>query len=145
MISFVASISAQNSSAKEVEQTIRNFFDAFHKQDSSRLKSMVTKDIVLQSIGKSKNGETILNTSDFDEFAKSIASIPEENIFEEKLLGFSIQIDGDMANAWTPYEFWYNGNFSHCGVNSFQLIKQGNEWKIFFLVDTRRKDNCKKS
>ena len=45
-----------------------------------------------------------------------------------------------MANAWTPYQFWFNDQFSHCGVNSFQLIKVDNTWKIFFLVDTRRKD-----
>ncbi len=47
-----------------------------------------------------------------------------------------------MANAWTPYEFWYNGNFSHCGVNSFQLIKKDEKWKIIYLVDTRRKEGC---
>ena len=73
-------------------------------------------------------------------FITSILSIPENQKFEEKLLSFDIKIDGNMANAWTPYEFWFNDQFSHCGVNSFQLIKVDNAWKIFFLVDTRRKD-----
>jgi hypothetical protein len=73
---------------------------------------------------------------------KSIARIPKDKKFEEKLLGFNIQVDGNMANAWTPYEFWYEGEFSHCGVNSFQLIKDDGEWKIIYLVDTRRKEGC---
>ena len=66
----------------------------------------------------------------------NIASIPKDRTFEEKLLDFSIQVDANMANAWTPYEFWYNGNFSHCGVNSFPLIKEEDTWKIIYLEES---------
>jgi hypothetical protein len=55
---------------------------------------------------------------------------------------YNIQIDGAMANAWTSYEFWVNGSFSHCGVNSFQLFKDEGAWKIIYLIDTRRKEGC---
>ena len=47
-----------------------------------------------------------------------------------------------MANAWAPYEFYINSEFSHCGINSFQLIKIEGNWKIIYIIDTRRKDNC---
>ncbi|UWX56421.1 hypothetical protein NYZ99_09635 [Maribacter litopenaei] len=57
-------------------------------------------------------------------------------------MDYSIQIDGAMANAWTPYEFRINDNFSHCGVNSFQMVKLEGEWKIIYLIDTRRKEGC---
>lgn len=97
----------------------------------------------MQSISVDKEGETVLQESDYNQFVKSIASIPKANKFDEKLLDFSIQIDGNMANAWTPYEFWYQEKFSHCGVNSFQLIKIDSEWKIIYLVDTRRREGCK--
>ena len=30
-------------------------------------------------------------------------------------------------------------NFSHCGVNSFQLFNDNGQWKIIYLIDTRRK------
>ncbi|WP_299521655.1 nuclear transport factor 2 family protein [Winogradskyella sp.] len=136
-------INAQNSEKDEVKATIIKFFDAFHKQDTVALKSMAKGDIKLQTIAVNKEGKTILQESSYEKFIKSIASIPKDNTFEEKLLSFSIQVDGKMANAWTPYEFWYNGNFSHCGVNSFQLIKEDNKWRIIYLVDTRRKEGCK--
>ena len=97
----------------------------------------------MQSIGKNKEGVVKLNQSDFAQFVKSIGSIPKDKTFEEKLLGFNIQVDGAMANAWTPYEFWFDGNFSHCGVNSFQLMKVKEDWKIIYLVDTRRREDCK--
>ncbi len=49
-----------------------------------------------------------------------------------------------MANVWAPYEFYLNNDFSHCGVNSFQLFFDGIQWKIIYLIDTRRKQGCKK-
>ena len=79
--------------------------------------------MTLQTIATNREGKTILHTEDYDKFITSILSIPENQKFEEKLLSFDIKIDGNMANAWTPYEFWFNDQFSHCGVNSFQLIK----------------------
>ena len=133
---------AQNTEIDIVKSKIIEFFDAFHKQDTIALKLMVTENITLQSISTNQEGKTVLKEDDFDKFAKSIASIPKDRKFEEKLLDFSIQVDGNMANAWTPYEFWYQGQFSHCGVNSFQLMKTDGEWKILYLVDTRRRQGC---
>lgn len=135
-------LNAQKSEEEQVKATIIDFFDAFHKQDTVRLKAMAKAEITLQSIAVNKEGTTILQESEYADFVRSIASIPKDRTFEEKLLSFSIQVDGKMANAWTPYEFWYNGNFSHCGVNSFQLIKEDSTWKILYLVDTRRREGC---
>ncbi len=134
---------AQKTETENVKTTIIEFFDAFHKQDTIALKSMVTDKVILQSISTNNEGKTILTEDDFNEFVKNIASIPKDKTFEEKLLDFNIQVDGNMANAWTPYEFWYQGKFSHCGVNSFQLMKVDSKWKIIYLVDTRRKQGCK--
>ena len=136
-------LNAQNSDIEDVKATVKAFFEAFHKQDTTALKSMAKGDIKLQSISVNAEGKSVLKENDYSQFIKSIASIPKDNTFEEKLLDFSIQDDGNMANAWTPYEFWYNGNFSHCGVNSFQLIKEDKDWKILYLVDTRRRKGCK--
>ena len=50
------------------------------------------------------------------------------------LMGFDIKIDANLAIAWVDYEFWFNGNFSHCGVNSFHLVKIGDKWEIIYLI-----------
>ena len=139
---FGVALNAQKSETEAVKNTIVDFFDAFHKQDTTALKSMVIDKIILQSISTNNSGEVTLKEDNFYQFIKNISSIPKDRKFEEKLLGFNIQVDGNMANAWTPYEFWYQEQFSHCGVNSFQLMKVKGEWKIIYLVDTRRK-KCK--
>ncbi|RNC87073.1 MAG: nuclear transport factor 2 family protein [Winogradskyella sp.] len=140
---FVSFGFSQNSEEENVKETIIEFFDAFHKQDTVKLKSMAKGNVQLQSISKNKEGKTRLSENDYNQFVRSIAGIPKDKTFEEKLLGFDIKIDGNMANAWTPYEFWFDGNFSHCGVNSFQLVKVEEDWKIIYLVDTRRRQGCK--
>jgi hypothetical protein len=44
-----------------------------------------------------------------------------------------------MATVWTPYTFYYKGQYSHKGINSFQLVKLKEGWKIQYLIDTRYK------
>ncbi|MBB3122792.1 hypothetical protein FHS04_000280 [Mesoflavibacter sabulilitoris] len=140
VILLLISVETFAQSEAEVQKTIETFFEGFHKQDSTLLNQVVYKDVTLQTIVINREGKTILHTEDYSNFITSILSIPKNQKFKEKLLDFDIKIDGNMANAWTPYQFWFNDQFSHCGVNSFQLIKVDNAWKIFSLVDTRRKD-----
>ena len=125
-----------------VRQTIEAFFSAFHQQDSIVLRDLVDSNVILQSISTNTDGETKMATESFDNFLKSIISIPETTKFEEKLHSFDIRINGALANVITPYSFYVNGNLSHCGVNSFQLFKDSGKWKIIYIVDTRIKEGC---
>lgn len=139
---FISVSFAQETEELKVQKTIEAFFKGFHKQDSLLIKQTTIEDVIAQTVGTKKDGSTAIRTEDFGKFLKSIVSIPDSIHFQEKLLSFNIQVDGAMANAWTPYEFWYNDAFSHCGVNSFQLFKQNGEWKIIYLIDTRRRKGC---
>ena len=38
--------------------------------------------------------------------------------------------------------FYYKGQFLHCGVDSWQLVRLNGVWKIQYLIDTRRKEPC---
>lgn len=133
---------AQTEEEIQVKQNIIEFFDAFHAKDSIAMKKTVYPSILLQTIGVNNEGKSVLKTENFEDLVKSIISIPDSTNFEERILSYSIQIDGNMANAWTPYEFWINDKFHHCGVNSFQLFREENAWKIIYLIDTRRKIDC---
>ena len=135
-------INAQNNEKEEVKKAVEIFFEGFHNQDSTLIKRSTSPAIIMQTIGRDKGGASVVKTSDFSNFLKSIVSIPDTTNFREKLLSYQIQIDGSMANAWTPYEFWINDTLSHCGVNSFQLHKQDGVWKIIYIIDTRRREDC---
>lgn len=126
---------AQNA---EIQNAIETFFEGFHAKDTLKLQSVCSEKIILQSIMEGSKGNKLTNETS-KEFYKSIATIPNDMKFEEKIMSFSIQIDGTMAHAWTPYEFYINGKLSHKGVNSFTLFKEKEVWKIIYLIDTKRK------
>lgn len=127
---------------EKVQQIVETFFEGFHKQDSILIKKVVHENVLMQSIGKNQIGEIVLSKEDFSGFLTSICSIPETTSFEERIHDYRIQLDGKMANVWTPYSFYINGSLSHCGTNSFQLFKRNGVWKIFYIVDTRDRSGC---
>ncbi|MFV8356922.1 nuclear transport factor 2 family protein [Flavobacterium sp. XS1P32] len=129
------SLQAQN---QEIKKVVETFFEAFHAKDTVQLKGLCDETMILQSISENAKGIKLSNESP-KAFFKSIGSIPIEVKFQEKILSYAIQVDGSMAHAWTPYEFYVNEKFSHKGVNAFTLFRKDNSWKIIHLIDTRRK------
>lgn len=132
---FSANSQAQN---QEIQKVVDTFFEAFHAKDTLKLQALCEDTMILQSISENAKGTKLSNEKP-QVFFKSIASIPAELKFQEKIMSYSIQVDGVMAHAWTPYEFYMNGKLSHKGVNAFTLFKKDNIWKIVHLIDTRRK------
>ena len=128
-------VQGQNS---KVQKTIETFFEGFHAKDTVKIKSVCSDTMLLQSIAENTK-EAKLSDESIKEFYTSIATIPANFDFKEKILSYSIQVDGAMAHAWTPYEFYMNGKLSHKGVNAFTLFKENDAWKIIYIIDTRRK------
>lgn len=126
---------AQN---QEIQKVIETFFEDFHAKDTVKMKSVCSDKIILQSIMENAKGSKLSDES-AKEFYNSIATIPNDFKFEEKILNYSIQVDGTMAHVWTPYKFYINGKLSHSGVNAFSLYKENGIWKIIYVIDTRRK------
>ena len=123
----------------EVKQAVDDFFVGLHKRDTLQFIKVCHPYINMQTIGKDKEQNNKLILENFQDFMKSIVSIPENVVLFEKLLDYKIQIDGPLSHVWTPYEFYVNGKLSHSGVNSFTLFKEKDTWQIIHIIDTRRK------
>lgn len=141
---FSITITAQEKDEeKKIKKVIETFFEGLHKGDSTIMKSTLYKEVKIQTTSTNKEGNKILKTESKKELLTSIANKKPEHVYLEKLLSYTIKIDGNLASVWTPYEFYFNDNFSHCGANSFQLFNNNGKWEIIFLVDMRRRENCK--
>lgn len=125
------------------EQLIKDFFVAFHAQDTVALRNFAHEEARLQSVSVDAEGNTSLNTDNYSKFLKGIASIPADATFEERIHEYRVEENGSLATVTTPYTLYFNGKLYHCGVNSFQLVKFGGFWKIVYLIDTRTKEDCK--
>ncbi|SNR54402.1 nuclear transport factor 2 family protein [Lutibacter flavus] len=124
-----------------IKTSIHTFFEGLQKGDTILLNSVINKNLKLQTAFLNNEGRGILRNETRKAFLTAISSKNPNDIWMEKLLSYDIKIDGNLASVWTPYKFYFNNEFSHCGVNSFQLFKNGNIWEIIYIVDTRRK-NC---
>jgi len=133
---------AQEDENAKVKATINTFFEGFHKGDTILVKSVMMDKMLLQTTYKTKEGNNVLVSEESSKLMSAIANRPNDQKWDERLLTYNIQVDGIMAHVWTPYEFWFNDEFSHCGVNSFQLFNDNGHWKIIYLIDTRRQDGC---
>ena len=134
-------LSAQ-SAEDSVKTVVNNLFVAMKNGDASLFKTVFSDSAILQTISRSKEGKTLVRTESVDEFASFVSQLKKDSA-DERIRFETIKIDGPLAIVWTPYNFYYNGKFSHCGVNSFQLVRFDDGWKIQYLVDTRRRTGCK--
>ena len=122
-------------SEKEVKQVIQNMFRAIQQADTSLLKTCFSDHVIFQTILNKPEG-ALIKTESVNNFIQSIGK-QTPNVLDERIEFGAIQIDPLMATVWTPYTFYYKGQYSHKGVNSFQLVKLKEGWKIQYLIDTR--------
>jgi hypothetical protein len=132
---------AQQTDTAAIKQTVNTLFDGMRKGDSTMLRSVFAKEMVLQSVSNNKEGKAVLSVEAADDFVKVIGT-PHSAVYDERIVFGTIKIDGGLASVWAPYKFYLGDKFSHCGVDVFQLMKTADGWKIIYIVDTRRKDNC---
>jgi hypothetical protein len=126
-----------DASEKEVKQVIQNMFQAMLQADTSLLKTCFSDKVIFQTIVNKPEGATIKTESIYD-FIQSIGK-QTPNALDERIEFGAIQTDPLMATVWTPYTFYFKGQYSHKGINSFQLVKLKEGWKIQYLIDTRYK------
>ncbi|SEG32075.1 nuclear transport factor 2 family protein [Algoriphagus boritolerans] len=128
---------------EQVEAVIKSLFEGMRAKDVDQVTAAFSKDALMQTVIAKPEGSEVASNAVAD-FISRIASTPVETQLDERILAYQIKIDGTMASAWTPYQFYTNGTFSHCGVNSFQLVKMAEGWKIVYIIDTRRKEPCER-
>jgi hypothetical protein len=68
---------------------------------------------------------------------------PDGHEYVERWTGEpTILVRGPIAVIWGEYEFRIDGEFSHCGVDSVDLVKVAGEWKIANFMWTVEKEGC---
>lgn len=126
---------------EEVEKVIMAFFESMLNSDAADMESFLTKEATLKTVAPGEENSIILRQTDIAAFLNSVAE-SEPGSLDEQLTSFAAHVDGNLSTAWMDYSFYYNGEFSHCGVNTMNLIKTSSGWKIFSIVDTRRQEGC---
>ncbi|MNK31759.1 putative lumazine-binding protein [compost metagenome] len=132
---------AQNDEESAVKKAVNNLFIGMRTSDSTLTRTAFATGAVMQTI-VNKDGKVSVRTESVNNFIKLIGT-PHAEQYDERIVFTKILIDGPLASVWTDYKFYLGDKFSHCGVNSFQLVKGDKGWQIVHIIDTRRKEDCK--
>lgn len=141
ILTFVSTTALAQSEEAAVKRAVNKLFEGMKTSDTALIRSAFSVFPVLQTIVKNKEGKTIVLTEPLDSFLVAVGRRHQE-VYDEQIRFDLVRIDGELAIVWAPYKFYLGSQFSHCGVDSFQLIKINGEWKIQYLIDTRRRQGC---
>jgi hypothetical protein len=86
------------------------------------------------------DGTHSLRHESWSEFASGLKPGPER--YEERLIDPEVRIDGDIAMVWGHYIFSINGKTHHCGVDHFDLLREGRIWKVLNVTWSSRVTGC---
>jgi len=144
LLLFTAALSsiahAQSADHDAVKATILRLFDGMRLADSTMVSSTFAENALLASVAE-RDGEQSISHTPAEIFIRNVTR-PRADMLDERTEEMEVHIDDHIATAWVPYAFYIGKNFSHCGVNAIQLAKTNGKWKIIFVIDTRRKENC---
>jgi hypothetical protein len=142
LISFLAAAQTVEEK-KSILEPVTRLFTGMNLGDSAMVHSAFAKSVSMGTVFIDKSGNpAIRNESSIDGFLKAVGT-PHTEKWSEPIWDTEVRMDGNLAQVWTKYAFYLGKNFSHCGVDAFQLFKgTDGKWRIFSLADTRQKEGC---
>lgn len=140
----VSSAAADNDTdaRAEVLAVIDEFFAAMTARDVERLASIMTEDGIIYGYRETPEGLRIVRPkhADYLEGLANRQAVPVERYWEPEVM-----VHDRLATVWTPYDFYSDGVFSHCGVNNFSMLKTDSGWVIAGVVFSIQTADCPES
>ena len=143
--SFYATSSAAQSDQDRaaILETVDRFFAALTTHDRSELIAITLPGSLNISVSNPVNGPQDINIQNYTQMINGLGADGPE--FLERYWDPTVLIEGNIAVFWAPYDFHVDGVFSHCGIDSFQLVKREGQWLLSNLSWTRQRQDCEPS
>ena len=124
----------------DVRAVIDRLFEGMRTADSAMVRSTLATGARFASVDSRATTPTIKFESP-DGWIAAIANSGRK--WDERVFDVQIRVDRNIAQAWTPYTFYVEGKLRHCGVDSMELLRDADGWKITQLSDTQIREGCR--
>ncbi len=119
--------------------TVQQFFDALAESNVAHGREAVMLDGQYFRIRETGDSVDVSRTP----HTRFLRNLEEGgNDFLERMWEPTVMQHGPMAVVWTPYDFHRGQEFSHCGVDVFNLIRTNEGWKISGIMYTVEPKGC---
>jgi hypothetical protein len=139
-ICFLILFSTANLAASQTpDQVAQKLFDAMKAHDATAASALFLPGATLSSVDAAGKA----SVTPFEKFVEAIRT--SKSGWLERIWTPTILESDSIAVVWAEYDFHLNGAFHHCGIDSFQMLKTGDGWKINAISDTRQTSGCRPS
>lgn len=122
-----------------VVATVHRMFDGMRTADSAKVRAVFAAGARFASVDR-RQTPPVMRYDAPDAWIAAIAA--SKGAWDEQIYDVQARVDAGIAHVWAPYTFYLDKAISHCGVNTIDLVKLGDEWKITQIADSRRRENC---
>ena len=141
---YGSDVLATQSSEQEasVLAVVQAFFDTMASKDVDGARKVLDPEGSFVSV-RWQDGKQIVRRSPIRGY---LETLDEGSVsFLERMWDPRVMIRGPIAIVWTEYDFHRDGEFSHCGVDAFQLTRLDSGWTITGASYTVETEGCGES
>jgi hypothetical protein len=121
------------SEEEAVLEVVQAFFDAIGARDTTAFRALQLPEAQAIAIG-TQGGRTTYRARGVDADLPGLGAAGPALL--ERMWEPEVRISGPLATVWAPYDFYRDGQFSHCGIDAFQLIRTAQAWKVAAITYT---------
>lgn len=119
---------------------VDRFMTAVSSNDVEALEAIYLPEAVTHRIELGPDGAEELTVRSASYWRDPANRRPAE--VNERYWAPTVHLRGPIAVVWTPYEFKRGGATSHCGIDVFNLVRSGGEWRIASAMWTVEPEAC---
>lgn len=125
-----------------VVAVVNEFFRTMAARDSTGSAAVMHPDGVTFS-SRPSGDSVVLRSRSNASYLASVSS--QKSDLLERMWDPTVLIHKQLAMVWTPYDFYIDRTFSHCGVDVFTLMRHQGRWKIVTAGYTVEPTGCAES
>jgi hypothetical protein len=140
IVAAVPVLAQKSEDEKNALAVVNQLFAEMASANPAGILALHTPDSQLVALFKQKDGKTRIQSINGDAFSKMFtdkAKNMKEHMYDPK-----VEIHGGLAMVWGRYVFHVGDKLSHCGVNTFNLVRSEGVWKIANGASTIDPGDC---
>ncbi len=119
---------------------VEAFFEAMRTRDVAAWRELLTADGASYRLTPAPDGGWVATRRGNDDTIAGLAAASQR--WDERMFDPTVLVHGPMAVVWAPYVFEVDGEFSHCGVDSFSLLELDGRWRLGDAMWTVEHEGC---
>ncbi len=128
LVCLIACTTVAGQEEAEVLAVADEALERITEEDSIGLTDLMIEEAMIY-VGAYRDGGYQVSTRTYAESRKR----PIEVDLVERGFDPTVMVSGPIAIVWYPYDIYVDGEWSHCGIDVFNLVRTNDGWRITAL------------